>query len=216
MKRFGVLFTLTAITAITIWSCGSTDILKRKYMGGFYVNHSRKLSGEKTSGQITINERTLSASASNEILPIQSDIIIHDEINLTETSIKGAVAEERVLKNNAAQKNKRQYNINQPTEISVFSGSNTVASNKTTYNSPKNTESKSPLDEQGMNILMLVLCLLVPPIAVYLKAGKTNGWFWLTLILCLLSGGIFAGISAMGSGWFIAFIIALLFVLEII
>ena len=74
----------------------------------------------------------------------------------------------------------------------------------------------SNYDEDTMNILILILCFVLPPLAIYLKGKKTNIWFWVTFLLCLFSSGVFFGVGALGTGWFIAFLIALLYVLGIL
>ncbi len=64
-------------------------------------------------------------------------------------------------------------------------------------------------------IILILLSIFVPPLAVYLKKGAVDKWFWVTLILCLLAlFGIWA--FYLGGLWFVAFVIALLVVLDIL
>ncbi len=37
-------------------------------------------------------------------------------------------------------------------------------------------------------VLQVVLCFIVPPLAVYLKEGKVANSFWINLVLTLLTG----------------------------
>lgn len=63
-------------------------------------------------------------------------------------------------------------------------------------------------------VILVILAILLPPLAVYLAEGIT-GKFWLTLILCLLGGGLAVGVLGyIGLLWLIAIIIALLTVLK--
>lgn len=83
-------------------------------------------------------------------------------------------------------------------------------------NHAKNSSPTNGLDGDGMFILLLILTVILPPLAVYLKDSGITGLFWVTLILCLVSGGGFIGIGILYSGWFIAFLLALLRVLDVI
>ena len=74
---------------------------------------------------------------------------------------------------------------------------------------------KNVLDDTEL-ILLVILAILLPPLAVFLKDGKTaSTLFWITLILCLLGGAFWWG-WYLGSFWFIAILLALLRVLDII
>ncbi len=37
-------------------------------------------------------------------------------------------------------------------------------------------------------ILQVILCLFIPPLAVYLKKGKIDNDFWINVVLTLLGG----------------------------
>lgn len=74
---------------------------------------------------------------------------------------------------------------------------------------------KNALDDT-MLILLIILALLLPPLAVWLKDGKTaTTLFWITLILCLLGGGFWLG-WFFGGFYGIAILLAILRVLDII
>lgn len=62
-------------------------------------------------------------------------------------------------------------------------------------------------------IILVILAILLPPLAVYL-VEEASTRFWITLILCLLSGGVgFFFVFGWGL-WFVAMLIALLTVLK--
>ncbi len=74
---------------------------------------------------------------------------------------------------------------------------------------------KNALDDT-MLILLIILALLLPPLAVWLKDGKkATTLFWITLILCLLGGGFWYG-WFFGGFYGIAILLAILRVLDII
>jgi len=64
-------------------------------------------------------------------------------------------------------------------------------------------------------ILLIILAIFIPPLAVYLKNESIDKWFWITLILCLLSLSVFF-FAFGGLGWFVAMVIAILYVLDFI
>lgn len=73
---------------------------------------------------------------------------------------------------------------------------------------------KNALDDTEL-ILLVILALLLPPLAVWLKDGRTTSTlFWLTLVLCILGGGFYWG-WFFGGFWFIATLLAILHVLDI-
>lgn len=74
---------------------------------------------------------------------------------------------------------------------------------------------KNVLDDTQL-ILLVILALLLPPLAVWLKDGKsTSTLFWITLIFCILGGGFYWGWFFSGF-WFIAMLLAILHVLDIL
>jgi uncharacterized membrane protein YqaE (UPF0057 family) len=71
-------------------------------------------------------------------------------------------------------------------------------------------------DSDAMLILLVVLAFFIPPLAVYIKNNhKTDNWFVLTLILWLLSFVGF-GYTPFYGLWFVASVIALLVVFDIL
>ena len=68
---------------------------------------------------------------------------------------------------------------------------------------------KAHMDEDAELILLVILALLLPPLAVYLKEGETNVKFWISLALCLL---VFLGFA----WWLIPASFAILVVLDVI
>ena len=70
----------------------------------------------------------------------------------------------------------------------------------------------------GMFLIMILAAIFVPFIGVYIKnSWRTNNWFWITLVLCILSIFGFGFINPLFFGlWGIAVIIALLNVFDVI
>jgi uncharacterized membrane protein YqaE (UPF0057 family) len=77
----------------------------------------------------------------------------------------------------------------------------------------ESTPPKNDLDPDVKLIILLILAILLPPLAVYLKDHATSKWFWITLILSLLAFfGVFFYYAWLF--WLAAIIIAVLYVLN--
>lgn len=72
------------------------------------------------------------------------------------------------------------------------------------------------VDPDVMLVILVVLAILIPPLAVYLKAKAVNKWFLVTLILCLLSLLGAWWFYYVGILWLAAVVIALLYVLDML
>jgi uncharacterized membrane protein YqaE (UPF0057 family) len=64
-------------------------------------------------------------------------------------------------------------------------------------------------------IILVILAILIPPLAVWLKDKAVSKWFWITLILCVLSFSVFF-FNFGGLLWLAAMVIALLYVLDML
>lgn len=73
-------------------------------------------------------------------------------------------------------------------------------------------------DSDAMLIITVILAIVLPPLGVYLKDNSTSKWFWITFILCLISilGWGIIHIGPLGGLWFVAALIAVLHVLDVI
>lgn len=147
-------------------------------------------------------------------------------------------ANEEVVKASIAEEKKAEVitesvivNKEENSEVEINTTSNEVVTTDALVNETSNQES-NPLaaesvqvstsrdvtaDADAMFVLMIILAFLIPPLAVYLKDGSVTGLFWLTLILCILGGGLFFGFAGYYGGlWLIAVVLALLRVLDMI
>ena len=68
---------------------------------------------------------------------------------------------------------------------------------------------KAHMDEDAELILLVILAILLPPLAVYLKEGEFNVKFWISLALLLL---VFLGLA----WWLVGALFAVLVVLDVI
>lgn len=79
-------------------------------------------------------------------------------------------------------------------------------------------DKKQKPDDDVMFVILVVLAILIPPLAVYLKHKATTSRFWLTLILYILAFIIFgARVETLGGlFWLAAAVIALLDIFDAI
>ena len=229
MKKLAFIFLLAGLASIFLISCGSPLLLKRKYTTGYYLGSFSGSKSKKTEVKTENKNQNLAVSADLKSEKFLSPVSSFEN-NESEESVSCELSNKEKIYNTSNENYyAKKFHNNRQIKSSFNNQSKNRSLNnkelKSTLNSisleNKNTLTKhfktiQPYDEDTMNIIMLVLCLLVPPLGVYLKARSANKWFWITLLLCLLSGGIFFGVSAMGTGWFVAFIIALLYVLEVL
>ena len=229
MKKLAFKFLLVGLASVFFISCGSSLLLKRKYTSGYYLGNFSVAKSKKSEIKSENKTQNLFLSADlkseNLLLPLSSiegnEIVenTHSEIlnkvktnnTSSENSSPSKFGEIKVIKSSI-----KQQSNNGTTQVQDMKSTLNNISLKSKNTLMNDFKMNQPYDEDTMNIIMLILCLLVPPLGVYLKARSANKWFWITLLLCLLSGGIFFGIGAMGTGWFVAFIIALLYVLEVV
>lgn len=229
MKKLAFKFLLAGLASVFFVSCGSSLLLKRKYTSGYYLGNFSPAKSKKS--EIKSENKTqnlfLSADLKSEklSLPVSSfegneiieyaNIEILDKVKTNSTSSENSYPN-KFEKIRGIKSSIKQQSNNGTTQVQDMKSTLNNISLKSKNSLMNDFKVNPPYDEDTMKIIMLILCLLVPPLGIYLKARSANKWFWITLLLCLLSGGIFFGIGAMGTGWFVAFIIALLYVLEVV
>ena len=84
---------------------------------------------------------------------------------------------------------------------------------KVEINQIKQKGTTDPSESDIKLVVLVVLSILIPPLAIYLKTEQTNSWFWISLGLCLASLFVFF-FSLAGLIWLTAIAIALLVVFD--
>jgi uncharacterized membrane protein YqaE (UPF0057 family) len=191
------------LVMIALFSCDSMDVMKRRYTGGFYVHHSggkntndNKPAKPEDKPAVTQKKETDKAGyTAEQTVNVKNDATAVEDVT-TGTESKTAEQKETTEK-----------------EKVVVSKSRFM-----TYSREEAHQLKYSADGAEDAVMLLILILLaifLPPLAVYLKQDGIDKWFWVTLILCLLSI-IGIGFTYLYGLWFIAFVIALLVVLDIL
>lgn len=159
---------------VLISSCGSTlNITKRRHSSGYYVSIS---GDDHNESKRTIERKDKTRKADQTILnKIDSETASAD-------IEKGDYAAEH---HNDVIKTIKNKNLNseQITAAEEFSQMSTLKKIKTLKRLKK--ENKSDDTAQIELLLLVLLAILLPPVAVYLKRGVTTP-FWLSILFTLL------------------------------
>lgn len=212
MKK-SIQYTTLILIAVSMFSCNVLDITKRRYNNGFYVSKS---SFKKQSNSVSAVTETISKE-SNEQLEIANSALlpvsleVENTKNELSTSSPIAFASKDESKGVEEVKNaplfktkssKASINRLQEKEAKIL---NKIAK--------KNTQGASDADVQL--VLLVVLAILLPPIAVYLKRG-IDTLFWITLLLFLLAVSSLIFFPLGGLAGLVAVVLALLAVFDMI
>lgn len=193
------------VAALVLSSCGNKmTLMKRHYTKGYYLQKHAKNNGLDGA----------SAKANKRVVPVTPTVL-----SLVQEK-KEPVLTAAINTTTSSTGNKsagRKHITKKSTEISAVTfAQKTVIPQFKPLNAFKDLEAQAGSGGGNVSLLILVLlAIFVPPLAVYLKNGGVNTWFWVTLILCVLAFSYFIFVFG-GSLWFAAFLIAILYVFDII
>lgn len=203
MKNYIVLF--ACILAFAVSSCSSLRIEKRHYNGGFYIETGSK---NKTSG---IKAEVHSAEIDNVDAKAEQVSVIAEssETAAAPTPVTPQTAvRENVYTNTAAG---NEVNSSEPQTTSETNKSKEAKKQNAVSGKEKTS---APASDVPLWVYV-ILAILIPPLAVYLKQGLTN-MFWIDLILFLLGYGLFRFTPYLWGAAFAAVVIALLVVFDVL
>jgi uncharacterized membrane protein YqaE (UPF0057 family) len=212
-RYFFVLFSL-----LLFFSCkNSVDLIKRRYTGGYYVEHSGKRAADKKESSVKMKK---------DVSPQQEQTTVA----FAEQKQRPSAENQKTTENDAepvAQNGGTGPGKKDKAACDKTQGGLTSQENVALHKEPKlKTEThrnkydgdipvSGAASDTALFILLILLAIFIPPLAVYIKQKEITKWFWITLILCLLTG--FGRIASfLFSFWFVAFVIALLVVLDVI
>lgn len=198
------LLVFAAILAIFTSSCSSLRIEKRHYKNGFYVHKS----GVKTHNGAPTAAMTEEIENATEAKQGQN-LPASDDSNITPVPQPGIMSIPAQVVGNQT-----------PTTPHAISTEPTVSDEITNAEEKpavaKAEDAEPTAADDTETILLVILAILLPPLAVYMKEGVTTR-FWIDLICWLLGGGFFFTPFFYGGGlWLFAVIFALLIVLDVI
>lgn len=180
-SKFITLF-LGCMAAAVLSSCSSSvEIVKRKHNDGYYVHVNKsvkptdKQDNHSLSASITDNAEIKNESPSPNVLLIsESPVLIENTVSATESKIPAVVTQSRF------ENVKSLTNVLREEKVAYMSSSQFKQIKKFKQFSAE-TNSASRVDD----IVLVILCILLPPLAVYLKDG-IGASFWIDLLLCFL------------------------------
>jgi len=202
MKRY--IFPFICLLALALSSCSGIRIEKRHYNGGFYVetgtknkNNAERIETES----VGIKQNSAESNSAIALTPSidNAPVAKADNSSSSQESEKNSAVKVVIDK------------IKKAASTAKTETSTTVAEeNKVVTTEQEN--SAAPASDVPL-WAYVVLALLIPPLAVYLKQGLTN-IFWIDLILFLLGYGLFSFSLYLWGASLAAVVIALLVVFE--
>ncbi len=194
---------IIAVLSVFIFSCkNSVELVKRHYNKGYYMaGHSSKHKQKNNSGIASI-------ALAEEMKSIPA-ILNNDEKPAGELIASIKTESTATTKTTKAKSPAQHESLS--SGITTHHTTNTPVITATKQSQPQ-SQSGASGDADAMLILLVILAIFIPPLAVYLKNESINKWFWVTLVLCLLTFSYFIFVFG-GLLWLAAAIIAILYVL---
>ena len=156
---------------------GNLDIQKRHYNKGFYVHRSEK------HDAVSAEEKTMTAAVTETATEIQQPAAVEETspAPVAQPSVAVAVQQQAAEKSNHAVRSAFEKPATHSTTI--------VPVKTKTPASIVMHDRKAPAGHASGDVdllILVILALLLPPLAVFLKEGDLTINFWIDLLLCLL------------------------------
>ncbi len=195
------------VIAVGLFSCNVIDITKKRYSNGYYISTSggRKVDtqdhiakGKPSDVAVIVNEAKKEQAAET----IASDN--YDNVSTIEKTQDASTDNNKNVLNNKKTDRKKKQTLLASSKALFAIKSSKLAVSKLQMNERKFIEKKgnktSRVDDH--QLLLIILAILLPPLAVFLKKGLDT-LFWISLLLTILF-------------WFPGVIFALLVVCDVI
>ena len=159
--------------AILVSSCGNKmTLLKRHYTKGYYVQHN----GHNTVPDLNKNAKPIYGKTYPNIIKYKS----RDEIKNPELKTSRNIANEQKNKTVNLKPILTQNTV-------VVSGAVEKINKIHQTGKPGKREGLSGYSARGSSeVVEIILCIFIPPLAVYLHENGVGSHFWIDLLLCLL------------------------------
>lgn len=196
---------LTLIISSILSSCAfmqKGEFAQRKYYNFPRTNHS-------------LNTGTNEFTASNQQNEYTTTIAADEKTQTPEPILTASAGDKPIIVAKHRAEIKNTLEKNPTTSESILSPDNSnysVKKSEIRKLARKSISNSNSSDADTMMIIVVIAAIFLPPLSIYIKdSGRISKWFWITLILCLLSGGIFlGGLYAGGLLWIAAIVIALM------
>jgi uncharacterized membrane protein YqaE (UPF0057 family) len=220
MKQFNFLI-LGIISTMILSACSTSNEVvggvfqKRKHTGGVYWDRTEKVktSAQKEEEEMEFDIYKLEEAKQKKYASVTT---IKSETQTPENTVVASAESEDI--DGLVIDEESKPVIEATVSTTTTENEKTLAASETkTIVNKQNTNKQTPVDEDVMFIILIILAFLIPPLAVFIYEGATNR-FWIDLVLAILGFGV--GFWLLGGlGWLCglaAVIYALLIVLEVI
>lgn len=165
--------------AILLSSCSSLGLTKRKYRKGYHWSIAKSSSTpEKTNSLVANPQQKKEPILSSQKTDLSTESLIpvsFSKISTTQT--------ERELKPTSF--NHKTGKLNSETNPLIAS-QKLIKSKKTLKSIPVRPKSSPSSKSKTNDIILILCCLFIPPLAVFLLQDDITVDFWIDLVLCLL------------------------------
>jgi uncharacterized membrane protein YqaE (UPF0057 family) len=220
MKQFNLVI-LGIITTMILGACSTSNEVvggvfqKRKHTGGVYWDRTEKAkaSTQKEEEEMEFDIYKLEEAKQKKYASVTT---IKSETKTSENTVVASAESDDVDGLVVAEDSKPV--IEETVSITTAENEKTLTVSEAKKSNKKQRLNKTtPVDEDVLFIVLIILAFLIPPLAVFIYEGTTNR-FWIDLVLAILGFGI--GFWLLGGlGWLCgiaAVVYALLIVLEVI
>lgn len=156
---------------------GNLDIQKRHYNKGFYVHRSEK------HDAVSAEEKTMTAAVTETATEIQQPVAVEETSSTPVAQPSRTVA----LQQQAAEES--NHAVRPAVEKPATHSTTIVPVKIKTPASIVLHDRKAPAGPASGDVdllILVILAILLPPLAVFLKEGDLTINFWIDLLLCLL------------------------------
>jgi uncharacterized membrane protein YqaE (UPF0057 family) len=220
MKQFNLVI-LGIITTMILGACSTSNEVvggvfqKRKHTGGVYWDRTEKAkaSAQKEEEEMEFDIYKLEEAKQMKYASVTT---IKSETKTSENTVVASAESEMVDGLVVTEESKPVIEATVSTTTTQNEKTPIVSEAKKS-NKKERLNKTTPVDEDVLFIVLIILAFLIPPLAVFIYEGTTNR-FWIDLVLAILGFGI--GFWLLGGlGWLCgiaAVVYALLIVLEVI
>lgn len=173
-----------AAAAFIFSSCSTTDgltIEKRRYRDGYYVSKSKRNDNKAEEKQVVLSRETITPqqAAALEQQAVQPETVKGEVQPVAEQTTLSAPATPAATStvNTVTEAKKEEVSVNKKEARETT---------KTAVKQAKKDAKKSADDVP--DVVIILLCLFIPPLAVYLIKGDIDNDFWINLVLTFLCG----------------------------
>ncbi len=187
---------------IFLSSCGSLSITRMRYNRGLNIDW---FSGKEDAAKATVKKEKAKkepvqiAKEEEQTEPEQTSYA-YEESTESGSEVSASEAIENYVPSPEMPKAKEAKRVKKTTsKIAAKTparSSSVVGKVKSSFTSLSHKAESNETNDSDVNLILLViLCFILPPLAVYLYFGELNAHFWISLILILLFGGFYGSIG---------------------